>query len=141
MCVVRGRPSPQVYWTHNGQSVSHTSHVTEKQGAHRHTLVVKPVKEEDFGAYVCVAQNNLGQESAVIEMTGECVSLFCALGIFFLLENIVQPGCCRAIVFIGFQLAVSSNLRSIEHALWEGKFFERLIINSVIDFISYKNIR
>ena len=36
----------------------------------RHTLTIRPVSEKDFGAYVCIAKNRLGQKDAVIQMTG-----------------------------------------------------------------------
>ena len=68
--MVRGRPSPQVTWTRDGHPVGHTSNVVEIDGAFKHTLLLDTVTENDFGAYVCIAENTQGQESAVIQMTG-----------------------------------------------------------------------
>uniref|UniRef100_A0A6A7G9I2 Protein amalgam-like n=1 Tax=Hirondellea gigas TaxID=1518452 RepID=A0A6A7G9I2_9CRUS len=70
VCLVRGRPSPRVTWTRDGQSVNHATHATAANDAHRHTLIIRPVTEQDFGAYVCIAENSQGQKSAVVQMTG-----------------------------------------------------------------------
>ncbi|KAF2360529.1 Immunoglobulin I-set [Trinorchestia longiramus] len=70
VCLVRGRPSPRVSWTRDGQSVDHATHATASDDAHRHTLIVRPVTEQDFGAYACIAENSQGKKSAVIHMTG-----------------------------------------------------------------------
>ncbi|KAF2365421.1 Immunoglobulin I-set [Trinorchestia longiramus] len=70
VCLVRGRPSPRVSWTRDGQSVDHATHATASDDAHRHTLIIRPVTEQDFGAYVCIAENSQGQKSAVVQMTG-----------------------------------------------------------------------
>lgn len=89
VCVVHGRPPPDVVWTHNGsplpdtimdtqlllpQQAAHTrtsyhAHLSQNNFAHRHTLTINPVKEDDFGTYVCIAENSLGQKTALIQMT------------------------------------------------------------------------
>ncbi|XP_071534826.1 protein amalgam-like isoform X2 [Panulirus ornatus] len=90
VCVVSGRPPPDVVWTRDGsrlpdslmdtqlhlpQQPSHGSptyatHRNQMHIAHRHTLTIKHVTEKDFGTYVCIAENAHGQENAVIQMTG-----------------------------------------------------------------------
>ncbi|XP_045113915.1 protein amalgam-like isoform X1 [Portunus trituberculatus] len=86
VCIVHGRPAPEVVWTRDGQSLpdsimdtklhqprthtAHDAHMTQNHVAHRHILSIKPVTEKDFGSYVCIAENDHGKESAVIQMTG-----------------------------------------------------------------------
>ncbi|XP_042234773.1 protein amalgam-like isoform X3 [Homarus americanus] len=89
VCVVHGRPPPDVMWTldgrklpdtimdtklHQPQQPSHThtthdTHLSQTHFAHRHTLTINNVKEKDFGTYVCIAENPHGQKTAVIQMT------------------------------------------------------------------------
>ena len=71
VCLVRGRPLPHVTWTKDGRPIHLNDHVRETQSAHRHTLTIFGVTKSDFGSYVCVAENNQGKESQVIQLTGE----------------------------------------------------------------------
>ncbi|KAG0710314.1 Protein amalgam [Chionoecetes opilio] len=86
VCIVHGRPAPEVVWTRDGHQLpdtimdtklhqprthtTHDAHMTQNHVAHRHILSIKPVTEKDFGSYVCIAENDHGKESAVIQMTG-----------------------------------------------------------------------
>ncbi|XP_050694471.1 protein amalgam-like isoform X2 [Eriocheir sinensis] len=86
VCIVHGRPPPDVVWTRDGRPLpdtlmdtqlhqprthtAHDAHMTQNHVAHRHTLSIKPVTEKDFGAYVCIAENTHGRKNAVIQMTG-----------------------------------------------------------------------
>lgn len=93
VCLVRGRPVPEVVWTRDGlkipntdmmdtklhhhqqqpphqQHQDHNSHLVHSHSAHRHTLTIKHVTEKDFGAYKCIANNSHGQKDATIQMTG-----------------------------------------------------------------------
>ncbi|XP_037781032.1 protein amalgam-like [Penaeus monodon] len=91
VCLVRGRPVPEVVWTRDGlpipntdmmdtklhhqqqtqhQQQDHNSHMVHSHSAHRHTLTIKHVTEKDFGAYMCIAKNSHGQKDATIQMTG-----------------------------------------------------------------------
>nr|XP_053648909.1 roundabout homolog 2-like [Cherax quadricarinatus] len=93
VCVVRGRPTPEVSWTRDGHplqeaqvdtklpylgrrndtahlSFIHAAHLSLAHAAHRHILTFANVSEKDFGAYVCIARNTHGQRDAVIQMTG-----------------------------------------------------------------------
>ncbi|XP_047735621.1 lachesin [Hyalella azteca] len=70
VCLARGRPSPRVSWTRKGQSVDHATHSTVADDVYRSTLVIRPMTEQDFGNYVCTAQNIHGQKSVVVQMTG-----------------------------------------------------------------------
>nr|XP_045584418.1 protein amalgam-like isoform X1 [Procambarus clarkii] len=89
VCVVHGRPPPDVVWTHNGRPLpdtimdtqlhlpqpeahtrtTHHTHLSQTYFAHRHTLTIDPVTEEDVGTYVCIAENSQGQKTAHIQMT------------------------------------------------------------------------
>ncbi|KAK8746885.1 hypothetical protein OTU49_016881 [Cherax quadricarinatus] len=89
VCVVHGRPPPDVVWTHNGsplpdtimdtqlhlpQQTTHTrtsyqAHLSQTHIAHRHILTINPVKEDDIGTYICIANNSRGQKTAPIEVT------------------------------------------------------------------------
>nr|XP_053632749.1 limbic system-associated membrane protein-like [Cherax quadricarinatus] len=91
VCVVHGRPPPDVVWTHNGsplpdtimdtqlhlpQQTTHTrtsyqAHLSQTHIAHRHILTINPVKEDDIGTYICIANNSRGQKTAPIEVTSE----------------------------------------------------------------------
>lgn len=88
VCLVHGRPEPDVTWTRDGQQLPDTDmdtqlYLPEGQGnvhdnplnlihvAHRHTLTIKNVTERDFGPYMCIAENTHGQKSATIQMTGK----------------------------------------------------------------------
>ncbi|XP_042241770.1 protein amalgam-like [Homarus americanus] len=88
VCLVRGRPSPDVTWTRDGHPLPDTdmdtklylpggqnastkdTHLRVTHAAHRHILTINKVSEKDFGAYVCIAENSHGQKDAVIQMTG-----------------------------------------------------------------------
>ncbi|KAK3871120.1 hypothetical protein Pcinc_023712, partial [Petrolisthes cinctipes] len=91
VCIVHGRPPPDVVWTHDGRPLpdvmmdtqlhrpsqtthtrAHTAHdfTATHSPAHRHSLDINPVTEKDFGAYVCIAENAHGQKNAVIQVTG-----------------------------------------------------------------------
>ncbi|XP_050695515.1 lachesin-like isoform X2 [Eriocheir sinensis] len=87
VCLVHGRPEPDVTWTRDGhqlpdtdmdtqlylpdgQDNAHENHLNLIHVAHRHTLTIKNVTERDFGPYMCIAENTHGQKSATIQMTG-----------------------------------------------------------------------
>ena len=87
VCIVHGRPAPEVVWTRDGHKLpdsimdsklhqprthtAHDAHMSQNHVAHRHILSIKPVTEKDFGPYVCIAENDHGKESVVIQKTGE----------------------------------------------------------------------
>ncbi|KAG7158057.1 Contactin-5-like 3, partial [Homarus americanus] len=98
VCLVRGRPSPDVTWTRDGHPLPDTdmdtklylpggqnastkdTHLRVTHAAHRHILTINKVSEKDFGAYVCIAENSHGQKDAVIQMTGRVGSPQAAAG-------------------------------------------------------------
>ncbi|KAG0722569.1 Lachesin [Chionoecetes opilio] len=87
VCLVHGRPEPEVTWTRDGHQLPDTdmdtklylpdqrgeeydNHLSQIHVAHRHTLTIRNVTEKDFGAYMCIAENRHGQKDATIQMTG-----------------------------------------------------------------------
>ncbi|KAK8751773.1 hypothetical protein OTU49_010268 [Cherax quadricarinatus] len=90
VCLVRGRPAPDVTWTRDGHPLpdtdmdtklhlpgrqndsydSYNTHLSLTHAAHRHILTIKNVSDKDFGAYVCIAKNSQGEKNAIIQMTG-----------------------------------------------------------------------
>ncbi|XP_071513518.1 protein amalgam-like isoform X3 [Panulirus ornatus] len=70
MCIVHGRPTPHVTWTKDGQQINPDHHITEHDSLHRHTLTIHKVREEDFGDYICTAENSLGQKEYTLTLTG-----------------------------------------------------------------------
>ena len=71
VCLVRGRPNPHVTWSKDGKAIHLNDHIRQTQSFHRHTLTILAVTKSDFGSYVCVAENSLGKESKVLQLTGE----------------------------------------------------------------------
>ena len=63
-CKAKGNPPPNVSWTKNSTGmIVATSQTNSKQ------LVIKSMKEEDFGVYSCIASNKL--ESTVVSIEVE----------------------------------------------------------------------
>lgn len=71
MCIVHGRPTPQVSWSKDGQPVVPDAHVVEHDSVHRHTLTIKQVTEADFGVYTCAAHNAHGERQSALRVTGQ----------------------------------------------------------------------
>lgn len=77
VCFVHAEPKAQVAWLKDGrpisQSTQHKHHIVQKS-SHHWTLHIMNVNQEDFGKYVCMANNSLGRDSKVIELSGEIIS-------------------------------------------------------------------
>lgn len=64
-CQAEGNPEPTITWSRNGIILSMTSrHYLDNRG----TLVIRPVRAEDYGTYRCDAQNQYGRISAQAEV-------------------------------------------------------------------------
>lgn len=70
LCLVHGRPAPVVTWEKDGEPLSEDKHLQEHNSAHRHTLTISQVQEEDFGDYSCIAENDRGQAQHTLRLTG-----------------------------------------------------------------------
>ena len=71
VCTVHARPMATVTWTRDGQEIKADPNVKEINGGHKHALTIADVTEEKFGSYQCTAKNNLGEETAEINLTGK----------------------------------------------------------------------
>lgn len=82
-CQVTSLPQANVHWFHHGIPVITDYRITRQDhaialnetvsGYHTHTkhlLIIRNVKENDFGMYDCRAENPLGINSATVELTG-----------------------------------------------------------------------
>ncbi|KAL7630466.1 UNVERIFIED_CONTAM: hypothetical protein RMT77_019367 [Armadillidium vulgare] len=70
VCVVHGRPPPTVAWFRGDHPVSSEKHVMTHDGAHRHTLTISHVNEDDFGDYKCTAENEYGRAYSTLALSG-----------------------------------------------------------------------
>ncbi|CAL4066058.1 unnamed protein product, partial [Meganyctiphanes norvegica] len=91
ICLVHGRPNPRVVWLHNNKPIRpqlgvqidisnsfpgqhHQIRVEpsteEHSSGHRHILYLNKVTEDDFGSYICNAENMHGNHEAMIQITG-----------------------------------------------------------------------
>ena len=67
-CTADAHPSPRVTWSKMNSTLPVGRHVVESSGA----LIVKNVKSEDDGVYICRAENLLGSVSASAKLTVQC---------------------------------------------------------------------
>lgn len=70
ICIVHGRPQPNVTWQRQDEPVSSEKHLMTHDGVRRHTLTFTDVTEDDFGYYSCIAQNRLGKVHNNLYLTG-----------------------------------------------------------------------
>ena len=76
MCIVHARPAANVIWTKDGEQVYGDNNVAEHEGGHRHILTITQVSENNFGNYLCSANNEFGSSEASISLTGRNCCLF-----------------------------------------------------------------
>lgn len=83
-CLVTSQPQANVHWFHHGIPVISSSRISRQDHAilqnqtvndyhtdTKHILIIKNIKETDFGMYDCRAENTLGISNGVsIELTG-----------------------------------------------------------------------
>lgn len=69
VCIVHSRPAAVVTWSKDDAPLTPEGDVTEKDGGHRHSIIISPVSEENFGSYQCNAANEQGEDKAVINLT------------------------------------------------------------------------
>lgn len=70
VCIVHGRPLPNVSWYKGAEPVSIDRHISSHDGEHRHTLTIDNVLDKDFGEYTCEASNAYGAVSSALQLTG-----------------------------------------------------------------------
>lgn len=82
-CVVTAQPKANVHWFHHGLPVTASTRIGRQDHAilqnqtiseyhtdTRHILIIRQVKETDFGMYDCRAENAMGINGSSIELTG-----------------------------------------------------------------------
>lgn len=80
---VTSQPQANVHWFHHGLPVTPNSRISRQDHAilanqtindyhsnTKHLLIIRNIKENDFGVYECRAENSMGMNSASIELTG-----------------------------------------------------------------------
>lgn len=61
----------QVTWYHNSFIVDPSDRKTIETRGTKHTLIIRNLKDSDFGNYSCVAENNLGKDKKFMELAGK----------------------------------------------------------------------
>lgn len=82
-CIVTSQPRANVHWFHHGIPVSSNNRIARQDHAilanqtvneyyidTKHILIIRNIRETDFGIYDCRAENILGITGASIELTG-----------------------------------------------------------------------
>ncbi|KAF6215466.1 hypothetical protein GE061_010220 [Apolygus lucorum] len=60
-----------VRWEKDGREIKPDRHFTVLQEGHRHILRISATKRNDFGEYVCIAENKIGRSSGSIQLRGQ----------------------------------------------------------------------
>lgn len=87
-CVATSKPKANVHWFHHGIPVKTNSYQDNNRISHqdhailnnqmvndyyfitKHILIIRNIRETDFGMYDCRAENSIGIKGASIELTG-----------------------------------------------------------------------
>lgn len=91
---VQGFPQPQLVWTHDGRPIEAGGRFKflydDQQNV---SLVIKNVEMEDAGTYAVQAVNELGKDSAhmQLEVKGECGLVFCGSTVRLTDHSCSQP--------------------------------------------------
>ena len=70
VCKVHAHPVATVKWFKNSMALTNDSASLEKI-KNRHTLNIAKLTDADFGNYTCRAENKMGVDSKVIEISGK----------------------------------------------------------------------
>lgn len=86
-CLVTSQPAANVHWFLHGVPVTSTNRIARQDHAvlvnnavneyyseTKHILIIKNIKENDFGMYDCRAENAIGIAGSSIELTGRPMS-------------------------------------------------------------------
>ncbi|CAF0741448.1 unnamed protein product, partial [Didymodactylos carnosus] len=68
-CEVKGKPTPTIEWLKNGESISKDSRINESYDDDVATLIIKKIKLEDDGEYICRASNDEGSDNSSAQLT------------------------------------------------------------------------
>jgi len=70
VCHVKAQPNAIVKWFKNTMELTDETAKLRKHG-HRHTLMIPSVSEADIGNYTCRAENRIGIDEKVLEVSGK----------------------------------------------------------------------
>ncbi|CAF1655465.1 unnamed protein product, partial [Adineta ricciae] len=68
-CTVKGKPTPKIEWLKNGESLTTESRIHETYDDDVATLIIKKVKVDDSGEYICRATNDEGSDTSSAQLT------------------------------------------------------------------------
>ncbi|CAF1068172.1 unnamed protein product, partial [Rotaria sordida] len=68
-CEVKGKPTPTIEWLKNGESLANESRTQQTYEDDIATLVIKKVKLDDNGEYICRAKNDEGSDTSSAQVT------------------------------------------------------------------------
>lgn len=85
-CYVSSAPIATIHWFHNGVPIisnnkiarhdtdlNHNKTVFHYHSKTKHMLIIKKVRDGDFGTYECMAENKIGYSRSSIELTGRAM--------------------------------------------------------------------
>ncbi|CAF4348959.1 unnamed protein product [Rotaria socialis] len=68
-CEVKGKPTPKIEWLKNGESLVAESRIQQLYDENVATLVIKKIKLDDNGEYICRATNDEGSDTSSAQLT------------------------------------------------------------------------
>ncbi|CAF2085028.1 unnamed protein product [Rotaria magnacalcarata] len=68
-CEVKGKPTPKIEWLKNGESLVVESRIQQLYDEDVATLVIKKIKLDDNGEYICRATNDEGSDISSAQLT------------------------------------------------------------------------
>ena len=71
VCIVHSSPEADVVWYRGTLMLDNDNRMYREDVGTRRSLVIHHVREEEFTQYRCRASNNLGSDSATINISGE----------------------------------------------------------------------
>ncbi|XP_046401323.1 protein amalgam-like isoform X2 [Ischnura elegans] len=69
-CTVHAEPKAKVFWYKEGILLHPSERIMETRIGSRHTLKINDIRAEDFGVYTCTANNSIGRNKMVAELSG-----------------------------------------------------------------------
>ncbi|KAI5736237.1 hypothetical protein M8J76_001326 [Diaphorina citri] len=70
ICNVYANPPAKVEWFRDGTAITLGGRIDMHVSSEKHSLLVRHIKDTDFGNYMCQASNNLGSSQQFIQLSG-----------------------------------------------------------------------